>query len=121
MAKEALRACVFAMRHKPNRVCKEHRDSFSRDCAVCKLEGARNELVFTFWYVAMCCEGPFSGRPVATQLQPLKTILGTKEEAMIMKERLDHILEVADTMVDRYGNPDGKIKPWPRPGSKGAA
>ena len=35
------------MSHKPIRVCKEHRDSFSKDCPVCKLEGARNEIVPT--------------------------------------------------------------------------
>ena len=34
-----------------------------------------------------------------------------------MKQVLDLIMEIADTMVDRYGNPDGKFKPWPRPGS----
>jgi hypothetical protein len=85
------------------------------------LEAARNELVRTFWYVGACCEHPYSGRPVATQLQPLKTILTTNEEANVMKQVLDHVVEVADTMVDRYGNPDGKIKPWPQPGSKGCA
>jgi hypothetical protein len=38
-----------------------------------------------------------------------------------MKQTLDLVVEIADTMVDRYGNPDGKIKPWPRPGSKACA
>src|SRR6266850_1017436 len=93
-----------AIFQSPIRVCKEHRDSFSKDCAVCRLEVARNELVRTFWYVSKRCEGPYSGRPVATQLQPLKTILTTSEEAKVMKQVLDHVVEVADTMVDRYGN-----------------
>jgi hypothetical protein len=126
MGNQALRDCVAAMQHKPNRVCKEHRYSFSKDCAVCKLERARNELVFTFWYVGMCSEGPFTwDRPeMMTAMRPLNAPPPppkpeTNEE--VMKQMLDHILEVADTMVDRYGNPDGKIKPWPRPGSKGAA
>jgi hypothetical protein len=87
------------------RVCKEHTDSFSKDCPICKLEAARNELVQTFWYVAACCAGPHLGRPVATQLEPLKTILATNEAAMAMKETLDHLLEVASTMVDRYAKP----------------
>jgi hypothetical protein len=121
MGNQALRDCVAAMQYKPNRVCKEHRDSFSRDCGVCKLERARNELVFTFWYVAMCCEGPYFDGEMMYPLSetPPPPPISTNEEGM--KERLDHILVVADTMVDRYGNPNGKIKPWPRPGSKGVA
>ena len=109
-----------AMCHNPIRVCKEH-PAFSAGCAICKLEAARNEMVMTFWYVSACCAGPHLGRPVATELQPLKTILATNEEARAMKHVLDLVVEIADTMVDRYGNPDGKIKPWPRPGSKGCA
>ena len=105
----------------PIRVCKEHRESFSTECPVCKLEKARNEMLQTFWYVSKCCEQPYSGPPVATQLEPLKTILATNEEAKAMRLTLNLIVEIADTMVDRYGNPDGKIKPWPRTGSKGCA
>jgi hypothetical protein len=108
---------------EPNRVCKEHQDSFSRDCAVCKLEFARNEMVGTFLYVTMCCKPPYFGGSVAVLRQPPGTPpppppeIVTNEQGM--KQTLDHILMVADTIVDRYGNPDGKIKPWPRPGSKG--
>src|SRR5712664_249072 len=109
----------------PIRVCKEHRDSLSRDCAVCKLEEARNEMLQTFWYVSACCVWP---RPaggitllpwppdMAPPLRPPPPPVLTNEQAM--KEVLDHIVEISDTMVDRYGNPDGSIKPWPRPGSK---
>jgi hypothetical protein len=99
-----------AMWHKPIRVCKDHRDSFSTDCAICKLERARNEMVTTFWYLTKCCDGQ-----IMEDGAPLPQF--TNEEAM--KVRLDHILMVASTMVDRYGNPDGKINPWPRTGSKG--
>jgi hypothetical protein len=109
-----------AIFQSPIRVCKEHRDSFSKECPVCKLEKARNEMLQTFWYVSKCCEQPYSGPPVATQLEPLETILTTNEEAKAMRLTLNLIVEIADTMVDRYGNPDGNIKPWPRPGSKGA-
>jgi len=108
-----------------NRVCKEHRRSFSKDCAVCKLEAARNEMVGTFWYVSKCCEGPYSRIIFETYEEGVKRRQGpplpeiTQEEAM--KQTLDLVVEIADTMVDRYGNPDGKIQPWPRPGSKGCA
>src|SRR6266403_107861 len=121
-------SCVIASRHKcrrkmtnddpvsleSNRVCKEHWGSFSKDCTVCKLEAARNEMVLTFRYVSKCCEGPYLGGRMANG--PLPPQIATNKDAM--KVRLDHILEVADTMVDRYGNPDGKIQPWPRAGSR---
>lgn len=84
------------------RVCKEHSDSFSKDCPVCKLEAARNELAQTFWYVAMLCsKGPYLGRPMMDG--PLPPHINTEEKAM--KVMLDHILEVASTMVDRYAKP----------------
>lgn len=90
-----------SMSLEPIRVCKEHQ-VFSKGCTVCQLLHDRQNLVNTFWCVSKCCEGPYLGRPVATQLQPLKTILTTNEEAKAMKARLDHILEVASTMVDQY-------------------
>jgi hypothetical protein len=111
--------------HEPIRVCKEHRDSFSRDCAVCKLEEARNELVETFALVSKCCEGPYSRIIFETYEEGVKRRQGpplpeiTQKEAM--KQTLNFVVEIADTMTDRFGNPDGKIKPWPRLGSKGAA
>ena len=55
---------------------------------------------------------------MAPPLRPPAPPILTNEETM--KELLDQVVEIADTMVDRYGNPDGKIEPWPRPGSKGA-
>jgi hypothetical protein len=67
----------------------------------------------------MCCEGPYSGGAVATQLEPLKTILTTNEEAKAMKGRLEQIKGIAHDMVGQYGDPNGEHKPWPRPGSKG--
>jgi len=54
----------------PIRVCKEHRGSFSKDCAVCKLERARNEMVQTFWFVSGCCEWPRSAQAITVQPWP---------------------------------------------------
>jgi hypothetical protein len=79
------------------RVCNEHQN-FSKDCAVCKLEAARNEMVKTFWYVTKCCEQPYLGRPMMDG--PFPPEINTEEKAM--KMMMDHILEVASTMVDRY-------------------
>jgi hypothetical protein len=64
------------------RVCRQHVDSFSKDYTVCRLEAARNELLRTFWYV----DG---------YLKNLHN-KDTKEK------RLDHITEIAATMVERY-------------------
>jgi hypothetical protein len=63
-----------------------------------ELEAARNEMVKTFWYVTKCCEGPYLGRPMMDG--PFPSEINTKDKAM--KMMLDHILEVASTMVDRY-------------------
>jgi hypothetical protein len=41
-----------------NRVCEEHRGSFSKDCTVCKLEAARNEMVLTFRTSASVVRAP---------------------------------------------------------------
>jgi hypothetical protein len=66
------------MSHELIRVCKEHKD-FSKDCAVCKLEAARNELVRTFWYVSKCCEPPYlGGSTMPVQKRPLRRLLRTK-------------------------------------------
>jgi hypothetical protein len=109
MGNEALRSCVEAMRHKPNRVCKEHRDFFSKDCAVCQLEAARNDLARTFWYVKKFCEGPQpGGSTMHVHLETPPPEITTNEERM--KVRLEHILEVATTMVGRYG---GRPSFWP--------
>ena len=83
--------------NEPSRICKEHKD-FSKDCAVCKLERGRNEMALTFWYVSKCCEGPCLEGPMADG--PLPPQIATNDDAM--KLRLDHILEIASTMVDRY-------------------
>jgi hypothetical protein len=56
------------MSHEPNRVCNEHKD-FSKDCAVCKLEAARNDLARTFWYVKKFCEGPQPGSSTSMDIQ----------------------------------------------------
>jgi len=83
-------------------------------------------MVQTFWYVSACCVWPrptggIEIRPwppdMAPPLRPPPPPILTNEQKM--KEVLDHVVEIADTMVDRDGNPDGKIKPWPLPGSKG--
>jgi hypothetical protein len=58
------------MSHELIRVCKEHQDFFSIDCAVCKLEFARDEMVATFCYVTLCCKPPYFGGPVARLRQP---------------------------------------------------
>jgi hypothetical protein len=76
----------------------------------------RANLVRTFWFIAMFCEGPYSGGAVATQLEPLKTILTTNEEAKAMKGRLEQIKGIAHDMVGQYGDPKGEHKPWPRTG-----
>jgi hypothetical protein len=55
-------------------------------------------MVLTFWYVAMCSKGPYLGGPMADG--PLPPQITTNEEAM--KVRLDHIMEVASTMTERY-------------------
>jgi hypothetical protein len=76
------------MSNEPNRVCKEHRDSFSEDCAVCELERARNEMVQTFWLVSKYCEGPYSRIIFETYEEGVKRRQGpplpeiTQEEAM---------------------------------------
>lgn len=108
------------MSFKTNRVCKEHKE-FSRDCAVCKLEAAQNEMVLTFWYITKCSEGPYLGGPMmcGSQGSP-ETIppqIATNEEAM--KVRLDHIMEVATTMLERFG--DSMRGHWPGIGRGGAS
>ena len=93
------------MNHE-SRVCKEHKE-FSKDCAVCQLEAARKKMAFTFWYISKCAEGPYLGGPMMYgQHGSPETILlvpqiVTNEEGM--KLRLDHILEVASTMMEQYG------------------
>jgi hypothetical protein len=52
------------MSDEPNRVCKEHRDSFSKDCAVCKLEADRDELVRMFWFLTRACENSYGERDI---------------------------------------------------------
>jgi len=94
------------MDHELVRVCKEHK-GFSKDCAVCKLEAAKDELVLTFWYVTKCCEGPYLGRPMMDG--PFPPEINTEEKAM--KVMLDHILEVSNTMVERYDKSHGMTIP----------
>jgi hypothetical protein len=69
-----------------------------------ELEAARSEMVKTFWYLTKCCEGPYSGRPMMDG--PFPPEINTEEKAM--KVMLDHILEVANAMVDRYSTPEWK-------------
>lgn len=85
---------------EPIKVCKDHQ-VFSEGCAVCQLLRDRQALVSSFWYVSLCCEGPFLGGPMMYGSEPPPPKIATNEEGM--KIRLDHILEVASTMVDNYG------------------
>jgi hypothetical protein len=90
-------------------VCEKHKVDAGQECTICKLQAARNDLRATFWYLKKFCEGPKAGGSMmhGSETPPPKIIL-TNEEAM--KAKLDHILEVATTMVGRHGgNPIG----WP--------
>jgi len=69
-----------------------------------ELDAAREEMVQTFWYVSKCCEQPYLGRPMMDG--PFPPEINTEEKAM--KMMLDHIMEVATTMTERYSTPEWK-------------
>jgi hypothetical protein len=72
----------FMKMFTPAMACKEHQ-VFTQDCAVCEVGSARDELVRTFWYITKFLENPKN--PATAQ------------------QKVDHILEIATTMVGRYG------------------